>query len=196
MNSRTDVNWTPLPVPLAVESPDRIPKQRYYDPDFYAHGGRAVLAAGVADGVPARGDPQARRLRRIRDPGPVDHRRAGRCRHRAGLPQRLPSPWRKAGRGQLETGGPSSARSTAGAGVSTVATRSCCDPRPSPRRTCPPTICNSSRSSASCGADARGSTSTTTPRRYATGWSPSHRSTTPGKSNRCASNGGNPADCR
>ena len=36
MNSRTDVNWTPLPVPLAVESPDRIPKQRYYDPDFYA----------------------------------------------------------------------------------------------------------------------------------------------------------------
>jgi len=36
MNSRSDVNWTPLPVPLAVESPDRIPKQRYYDPDFYA----------------------------------------------------------------------------------------------------------------------------------------------------------------
>src|SRR5580700_6344631 len=36
MNSRTDVNWTPLPVPLAVEDPSRIPKQRYYDPDFYA----------------------------------------------------------------------------------------------------------------------------------------------------------------
>src|ERR1700722_7313927 len=36
MNSRTNVNWTPLPGPLAVESPDRIPKQRYYDPDFYA----------------------------------------------------------------------------------------------------------------------------------------------------------------
>src|SRR5258707_14165695 len=36
MNPRTDVNWTPLPVPLAVESPDRIPKQRYYDPEFYA----------------------------------------------------------------------------------------------------------------------------------------------------------------
>src|ERR1700723_2004300 len=36
MKSRTDVNWTPLPVPLAVSSPDRIPKQRYYDPDFYA----------------------------------------------------------------------------------------------------------------------------------------------------------------
>src|ERR1700749_20060 len=36
MNSRTDVNWPPMPVPLPVESPDRIPKQRYYDPDFYA----------------------------------------------------------------------------------------------------------------------------------------------------------------
>lgn len=32
----TDVNWTPLAVPWAVEKPDRIPKQRYYDPDFYA----------------------------------------------------------------------------------------------------------------------------------------------------------------
>jgi glycine betaine catabolism A len=32
----TDVNWTPLPVPWAVEAPDRIPKQRYYDPEFYA----------------------------------------------------------------------------------------------------------------------------------------------------------------
>ena len=29
-------NWTSLPVPLAVQTPDRIPKQRYYDPDFYA----------------------------------------------------------------------------------------------------------------------------------------------------------------
>src|SRR5947209_19897959 len=36
MNTRTDVNWTPLPVPLAVQDPSRIPKQRYYDPDFYA----------------------------------------------------------------------------------------------------------------------------------------------------------------
>src|ERR1700730_1930313 len=36
MKSRTDVNWTTLPVPLAVSSPDRIPKQRYYDSDFFA----------------------------------------------------------------------------------------------------------------------------------------------------------------
>src|SRR2546429_9146044 len=33
---RTEVDWTPLPVPWAVETPDRIPKQRYYDPEFYA----------------------------------------------------------------------------------------------------------------------------------------------------------------
>jgi phenylpropionate dioxygenase-like ring-hydroxylating dioxygenase large terminal subunit len=30
------VNWTPLPVPWAVQAVDRIPKQRYYDPEFYA----------------------------------------------------------------------------------------------------------------------------------------------------------------
>ncbi|OBK31552.1 (2Fe-2S)-binding protein [Mycobacterium asiaticum] len=31
-----DVNWSPLPVPWAVRSADRIPKQRYYDAEFYA----------------------------------------------------------------------------------------------------------------------------------------------------------------
>ena len=31
-----DTRWTALPVPWAVERPDRIPKQRYYDPEFYA----------------------------------------------------------------------------------------------------------------------------------------------------------------
>jgi Rieske 2Fe-2S family protein len=35
-DSRTEANWLPLPVPWAVDAPDRIPKQRYYDPDFYA----------------------------------------------------------------------------------------------------------------------------------------------------------------
>ncbi len=32
----TKTDWTPLPVPWAVQSVDRIPKQRYYDPEFYA----------------------------------------------------------------------------------------------------------------------------------------------------------------
>jgi len=34
-DSRTEANWTPLPVPWAVDAPNRIPKQRYYDADFY-----------------------------------------------------------------------------------------------------------------------------------------------------------------
>ncbi len=33
---RTGMNWTPLPVPWAVQTVDRIPKQRYYDAEFYA----------------------------------------------------------------------------------------------------------------------------------------------------------------
>ena len=35
MSSLTEVNWTPLPVPWAVQAVDRIPKQRYYDEEFY-----------------------------------------------------------------------------------------------------------------------------------------------------------------
>jgi phenylpropionate dioxygenase-like ring-hydroxylating dioxygenase large terminal subunit len=31
----TDRKWTALPVPHAMELPDRVPKERYYDPDFY-----------------------------------------------------------------------------------------------------------------------------------------------------------------
>ena len=28
--------WSALPVPYAIEVPDRVRKERYYDPDFYA----------------------------------------------------------------------------------------------------------------------------------------------------------------
>ena len=31
-----DQKWSALPVPYAMEHPDRVPKQRYFDPDFYA----------------------------------------------------------------------------------------------------------------------------------------------------------------
>ncbi len=31
-----DKKWSALPVPYAMESPDRVRKERYYDPDFYA----------------------------------------------------------------------------------------------------------------------------------------------------------------
>src|SRR5208283_5102674 len=30
-----DRRWSALPVPHAVELPDRLPKERYFDPDFY-----------------------------------------------------------------------------------------------------------------------------------------------------------------
>src|ERR1700733_14358397 len=30
-----DRRWSALPVPYAVEYPDRSPKERYYDPDFF-----------------------------------------------------------------------------------------------------------------------------------------------------------------
>jgi hypothetical protein len=36
VNHTHSVDWTPLPVPWAVQAVDRIPKQRYYDPEFYA----------------------------------------------------------------------------------------------------------------------------------------------------------------
>src|SRR5882757_6393713 len=32
----TDQTRTPLPVPHAMELPDRVPKERYLDPEFYA----------------------------------------------------------------------------------------------------------------------------------------------------------------
>ncbi len=31
-----DRKWSALPVPYAMEIPDRVPKERYFDPDFYA----------------------------------------------------------------------------------------------------------------------------------------------------------------
>jgi len=31
-----DAKWSALPVPYAMEFPDRVPKERYFDPDFYA----------------------------------------------------------------------------------------------------------------------------------------------------------------
>lgn len=34
--NEADARWASLPVPWAVERPDRIPKQRYYDPEFFA----------------------------------------------------------------------------------------------------------------------------------------------------------------
>ena len=71
-------------VPFAIEVPDRARKERYYDPEFYALEAEQLWPRVVADGLPARGDPRARRLRHLRDPRPVGHRRprapTARCR--------------------------------------------------------------------------------------------------------------------
>ena len=61
MSSLTEVNWTPLPVPWAVQAVDRIPKQRYYDEEFYALEAelfwpRVWQMACRLEEIPARGD--------------------------------------------------------------------------------------------------------------------------------------------
>ena len=61
-----------------------------------------------------------------------------------------------------------------------------------PRR---PATSTSPRCGASCGAGARGSTSTTTPRRCGSASSRPPRSSTRGRSSRCAPSGGTPAGC-
>ncbi len=48
------------------------------------------MAAGLADGVPAGGDPERARLRRVRVPRPVGHRAAHRRPGRARVPERVP----------------------------------------------------------------------------------------------------------
>ena len=82
----------PLAVPFAMEYPDRAPKERYFDPGFYALEDRAALVANLADGVPARGDPAAVRLRRVRDPRPADRRGPHRGRRGSGVSERVPAP--------------------------------------------------------------------------------------------------------
>ena len=56
-----------LPVPFAVELAGPDAQGALLRPGLLRDGVRAALAAGLADGVPARGDPGAARLRRVRD---------------------------------------------------------------------------------------------------------------------------------
>jgi len=61
VSSLTEVNWTPLPVPWAVQAVDRIPKQRYYDEEFYALEAelfwpRVWQMACRLEEIPVRGD--------------------------------------------------------------------------------------------------------------------------------------------
>ena len=180
-----------LPVPYAMEFPDRVPQGALLRPGLLRDGGRALVAAGVADGVPARGDPAAARLRRVRDPRPVDHRAAHRRHGRARVPERVPPPrreGRRRARDRARAG--SRARSTAGATASTARTRSCRARSRSPSTTCNPTTSTSRRCAARCGAVARGSTSTTTRRRCGSASSRTPPSSTRGRWSRCARSGG------
>ena len=74
MSSLTEVNWTPLPVPWAVQAVDRIPKQRYYDPEFYALENELFWPRVWQMACRLEETPETRGLRRVRDSRPVDHR--------------------------------------------------------------------------------------------------------------------------
>lgn len=58
-------------------------------PRVLRHGVRAAVAPGLADGLPARGDPGGERLRRVPDPRSVGHRGAHPRPRGAGVPERL-----------------------------------------------------------------------------------------------------------
>ena len=115
----SDSSASPKNVPFPVTDKERIPVQRYYDEEFYRAGMRADLAACLADGLPARANPECRRLDRIfassASPSSSCAPRIGlkafhnACRHRGvQLAERAR---------QLQRPRASSARSTAGAGT-------------------------------------------------------------------------------
>ena len=175
---------------------DRIPKQRYYDPDFYA------LEAEL---FWPRVWQMACRLEEIPKPGDfVEYEILDESiivvrvdsRNRAGVPQRMPPPRGKAGGRQRKSADlrlpvprlvlghrrPQHVR---------VATRGVRRGEHVPRR--PATRLGQVR--------ALGRMRVDQPRRQRPAvarlpWSRSRRSTTPGRWNRCASNGGNRAGCR
>ena len=67
--------WSALAGALRDGVPRPGPQAALPRPGLLRDGSRAAVAAGLADGLPARGDPAAARLRRVRVPRPVGHRR-------------------------------------------------------------------------------------------------------------------------
>ena len=193
-----DQKWSALPVPYAMELPDRVPKERYFDPDFYAM---------EAEQLWPRVWQMACRLEEI--PQPRDfveyefldqsvivraHRRHGRAR----VPERLPPPRRaRSSRAAGRARAGSRARSTAGATASTARTPRVTQ-RQDVRRAQPAarTTSTSCRCGARCGAGARGSTSTTTRRRCGSASSRPRRSSTRGRWSRCGPRSGTRAGSR
>ena len=97
-----DRRWSALPVPYAMEFPDRARKERYFDPDFYQMEVELLWPRVWQMACRLEEIPQARRLRRVRDLRSVDHRGAHRRPGRAGLPERLPPSRRQGRRGSRD----------------------------------------------------------------------------------------------
>ena len=121
-----DQKWSALPVPYAMEVPDRVPKERYFDPDFYQM---------EADQLWPRVWQMACRLEEIPQPRDfVEYEFLDQsivvvrtddlgC---DGVPERVPPPWRQGRRGTAaRANADSRARSTAGATGRTARTRPC-----------------------------------------------------------------------
>ncbi len=192
-----DRKWSALPVPFAMEFPDRARKERYFDPDFYQMEvellwPRVWQMACRLEEIPEPDDfveyqilDQSVIVVRTDDLGVRAFQNA--CRHRG---VRVVE-----GRGTCESGficpfhgwcyGPD--------GTNTFVTRAQTLRRaqPAARRTS-----TSPRCGARCGAGARGSTSTTTHRRCGSASSRSPPSSTPGRWSRCGPSGGTRAVSR
>ena len=166
-------------------------------PGLLRDGSRAAVATGLADGVPARGDPTAARLRGVRVPRPVGDRAAHRRHGGRRVPERVPPPWREGRPGQWDL------RQRVPVPVPRVVLRArrhehrghaAADVRRA--QPASPTTSTSRRSGARCGAGARGSTSTPTPRRYGNASSPRRPTSTRGRWSRCGPRSGTRAASR
>ena len=162
-----------------------------YDPDFYPAGGRPPLVPHLADGVPARGDPAARRLHRVPDPRPVDHRGPYRGRGRPGLQNACRHRGVRVveGSGTCESGFVCPFHGWCyGAGRHQYLRLEGADLLRA--QSAVPATSTSPRCAARCGEGARGSISTTTHRRCGSASSPSPPPSTPGRWSRSGPSGG------
>ena len=171
--------WTRRPRPARAvrdEAPRPGTQAALLRPGVLPARDRAALVPHLADGVPARGDPAAVRLRRVRDPRPVDRRRAH---ARTGEPRRsrtragTAASRSRSGAARARPASP--ARSTAGATGPTARTRPSRSAGPSASTTWTRPSSTWCRCAARPGAAARGSISTTLLRRCASASSRSRR---------------------